>query len=54
MKYIKKDRKEIERIVKDFLLKKDEIEFAYFFGSIVNSEAFHDIDIAVYLNKNFN
>ena len=54
MKYLKKDRKEIERIIKDILLKKEEIEFAYFFGSIVNSEDYHDIDIAVYLNKNFN
>ncbi|MFZ0454613.1 MAG: nucleotidyltransferase domain-containing protein [Ignavibacteriaceae bacterium] len=54
MKYLKKDKKEIDRIVKGILLKKDEIEFAYFFGSYVNSETFHDIDIALYLDKNFN
>jgi predicted nucleotidyltransferase len=44
---------EIENKIKHFLESRIEIGFAYIFGSFVKNENYHDIDIAVYLNKNF-
>lgn len=40
----------IERL-KDFLRGRDEIVFAYVFGSFAEEEAFHDIDIGIYLSE---
>lgn len=54
MKYLLLNKNEIEKIVISKLQNKKEIEFAYFFGSIVRSDYYHDIDIAIYLTKNFN
>ncbi len=48
------NKKEIEIAIKDFLLSKPEINFAYIFGSFTNREKYHDIDIAIYLNEYFN
>lgn len=41
-------REEIKKI-KDYLYKREEIVFAYIFGSSISEEKFNDIDIAVYL-----
>lgn len=49
-----KNKSEIEKIIKDFLQTRPEINFAYLFGSFINSGKYNDIDIAVYLNPNFN
>lgn len=43
----------IEKI-RNFLFEKEEIIFAYIFGSFVNKEYYNDIDIAVYLDREFN
>jgi predicted nucleotidyltransferase len=40
----------IERL-KEFLRSRDEIVFAYVFGSFLEEEAFHDIDIGIYLSE---
>ena len=40
----------IERL-KDFLGSRDEVVFAYVFGSFLEEEAFHDIDIGIYLSE---
>jgi len=40
----------IERL-KDFLRGRDEVVFAYVFGSFAEEEAFHDIDIGIYLSE---
>jgi len=44
----------IKEKIRTFLMKHDEIESAYIFGSFVNREQYHDIDVAVYLNESFN
>jgi predicted nucleotidyltransferase len=43
-----------ENKISEFLQSKDEIIFAYIFGSFIKNQNYHDIDIAVYLNKYFN
>ncbi len=45
---------EIEKKIIDYLIKFDEIKIAYLFGSFVKSDYFHDIDIAVYIEDNYN
>jgi predicted nucleotidyltransferase len=40
----------IERL-KDFLRSRDEVVFAYVFGSFLEEETFHDIDIGIYLSE---
>ena len=44
----------IEIKIKEFLFGRPEISFAYIFGSFVQREHYHDIDVAVYLSKDFN
>lgn len=46
-------KNEIIGLIKDYLLKRDEIIFAYIFGSFVKKENYHDIDIAVFINEQF-
>jgi uncharacterized protein len=48
------NKNEIENKIKDFLSDKAEILSAYIFGSFVKSDNYHDIDVAVYLKKDFN
>ncbi|MGB9856980.1 MAG: type VII toxin-antitoxin system MntA family adenylyltransferase antitoxin [Dictyoglomaceae bacterium] len=43
---------EIVRVISDILSKRDEILFAYIFGSFIVQEDYKDIDIGIYL-KNF-
>ena len=40
--------------VTDFLIKREEVERAYIFGSFTSMDKYHDIDIAVYLKDGFN
>ena len=47
-------KKEVFNKLKNFLSDREEIDFAYLFGSFVKLDHYHDIDIAVYLEKNFN
>jgi len=47
------DKTEIENKVKHFLYNRPEISFAYIFGSFIQNENYHDIDIAIYLYKDF-
>lgn len=44
----------IEDTIRTFLKNKIEITFAYIFGSFVQKDQYHDIDIAVYLSDDFN
>lgn len=44
----------IEDTIRTFLKNKIEITFAYIFGSFVQRDQYHDIDIAVYLSDDFN
>ena len=48
-----KEKKFIENKIIEYLDKKEEILFAYIFGSFINKDDYHDIDVAVYLNENF-
>ena len=43
-------RDEVHTFVQNFLSSRDEIVFAYLFGSIVDSEKWHDVDVAVYVD----
>ena len=47
-------KKEVFNKLKNFLSDRQEIDFAYLFGSFVKLDHYHDIDIAVHLEKNFN
>ncbi|MCS4540731.1 MAG: nucleotidyltransferase domain-containing protein [Euryarchaeota archaeon] len=37
--------------IKNFLYNRDEITFAYLFGSISENNKFNDVDLAIYANK---
>ncbi|MBS3944775.1 MAG: nucleotidyltransferase domain-containing protein [Melioribacter sp.] len=41
------------KIITDCLKSKEEVLFAYIFGSFVDKVQFHDIDVAVYLKDDF-
>lgn len=43
----------IENKIKHYLPGRDEISFAYLFGSFISTGRYNDIDIAVYLNHKF-
>jgi predicted nucleotidyltransferase len=51
---MKKNKTEIIKTVKDFLYPKHEILFCFVFGSFVSRDFYHDIDLAVYIQKSFN
>ncbi|MCJ7782538.1 MAG: nucleotidyltransferase domain-containing protein [Desulfobacterales bacterium] len=44
-------RKEIEKKIRDILVKKSEISFAFAHGSFVKEDHFRDIDIAIFLDQ---
>lgn len=48
-----KEKTHIETEIRKFLQNRSEIIFAYIFGSFIRTDNYHDIDIAVYLDKNF-
>ena len=47
------NKNEIYDKIKKTLQSKDEILFAYVFGSFVHRDDYHDVDIAVYLAEDF-
>ncbi|MCS7054302.1 MAG: nucleotidyltransferase domain-containing protein [Ignavibacterium sp.] len=51
---MKKTKGQIIEHIKDFLFPIDEISFALIFGSFVDKDFYHDIDIAIYINNSFN
>jgi uncharacterized protein len=46
---LKKDK--IIKKINNFIQNQNEIIFAYIFGSFIEEEKFHDIDIAIYVNE---
>ena len=44
-------RKEIEKKIRDILVRKSEISFAFAHGSFVKEDHFRDIDIAIFLDQ---
>lgn len=47
----KVSKKVIEGAIREVLRKHEEISFAYLHGSFIKGDAFHDIDVAVYLER---
>jgi predicted nucleotidyltransferase len=47
-------KKEVYNKLRNYLQDRQEIDFAYVFGSFTKSDHYHDIDIAIYLVENFN
>lgn len=47
------DKKQIRNKIADYLYGRDEIIFAYIFGSFVEKDYYHDVDVAVYLSDLF-
>lgn len=47
------NKKQIRNKIADYLHGRDEIIFAYIFGSFVEKEYYHDVDVAVYLSDHF-
>ncbi|MGD8778964.1 MAG: nucleotidyltransferase domain-containing protein [Ignavibacteria bacterium] len=47
------DKKQIENRIAEYLEKRDEVLFAYIFGSFVEKEYYHDVDVAAYLFDDF-
>ncbi|MFZ6033702.1 MAG: type VII toxin-antitoxin system MntA family adenylyltransferase antitoxin [Melioribacter sp.] len=47
------EKKQIKNKITEYLRERDEVIFAYIFGSFVAKEYYHDIDVAVYLSDNF-
>lgn len=48
-----KDRKKIYKKINQILLSRQEIIFAYAFGSFIADRSFHDIDIGVFIKKDW-
>jgi len=48
------DKIKIKEQIRAFLFKREEIRIVYIFGSFVSKDYYHDIDIAVYLENDFN
>ena len=46
-------REKITEVITKYLLNKEEIIFAYIFGSFEETENYNDIDIAIYLESEF-
>ncbi len=49
-----RDKAQHQKIIGDFLYSKQEVLFAYIFGSFVRSDHYHGIDVAVYLERSLN
>ncbi len=47
------EKKQIQNKIAEYLRERDEVIFAYLFGSFVGKEYYHDVDVAVYLSDNF-
>ncbi|MBC7095442.1 nucleotidyltransferase domain-containing protein [Thermococcus sp.] len=46
------DKKKIKQKIKEALIKREEIIFAYLHGSFIEDRPFRDIDVAVYVDGN--
>ena len=44
-----RDRDKTTSVISQYLAARPEILFAYLFGSVLESDSFHDIDVAVYV-----
>jgi hypothetical protein len=44
-------KEKLIELLRDFLRSRDEVVFAYVFGSFLEEETFHDIDIGIYLSE---
>lgn len=42
---------QIARVVSEYLAARQEIVFAYLFGSVVDSDVFKDVDVGVYVDR---
>lgn len=47
------EKEEIKKVIGGFLQARKEILSAYIFGSFTQAEAFHDVDVGVYLYRDF-
>ncbi len=47
----KKEKQKIEIVIREILKKREEIVFAYIFGSFLDNLFFRDIDIGIYLKN---
>jgi len=47
------EKKELITRLREILSQREEIIFAYLFGSLVEGESFHDVDVAIYGEKAF-
>ncbi|MDI6803868.1 MAG: nucleotidyltransferase domain-containing protein [Bacteroidota bacterium] len=47
------NKQDITDSIKNYLYPKSEIDFAYIFGSYLQTDYYHDIDIAVYIKNGF-
>lgn len=47
------DKLETRKIITDFLKQREEVIFAYIFGSFVRNDRYHDVDVAICLDRNF-
>lgn len=47
------DKKKIKQKIKEALIKRDEIIFAYLHGSFIEDRPFRDIDVAIYVDGNY-
>lgn len=47
------EKKELINRLKEILSQRKEIIFAYLFGSFVEGESFHDVDVAIYGKEAF-
>ncbi len=47
------ERSKLLEKISDFLMGRDEIRFAYAYGSFIESLPFHDIDIGTYLEEDY-
>lgn len=50
-KLLKRNKKTIEKNLREALKKHEEISFAYLHGSFAKEDSFRDIDVAVYLKE---
>jgi len=47
-------KKELIEKIENFVKNREEIIFAYIFGSFTESETFNDVDLAIYIDENNN
>lgn len=48
------EKKNIIKAIKEYFCNKTEVTYAYVFGSFISSKNYHDVDIAISLEEDFN